>query len=766
MDDSIEESGKTPVAKNIGKKPGDLASMPRTILAGQAMKEAQHANEFDLLDSILGTKSGIGMTKSLSFDEDDGSSESDLVSYGTHSTSSSIFMNDEAETNYSYAEENYMDHDGSLSDILELESESSYCETLNNTQVSIEVDASFFSAADDEVDCVEDRGLADTPAPINMDNPISNEKLETILENDGEEALDRALMLKSSTSEIDGNVFHADLCNQFLRDSLKSAIVALRSASAEKRCTEASMETRLEKSIEVESSLDEANEHVQSLQKRLKEKECDAMNLKDEILKSASRNKELNENLSSLQDKYDKVDCLLEKSKNDCLQSQTKCEHLEKSLELLKDRLSNTQDRHREAENLIVKTKSDLSTAQAEIMTLTRSAEEQSNQKTIMRDDLDNTYSKIFILQDDLKLQVAECAAKNLLLEENRSELSSLKLELESKESRSDMAERGLDDAREHIDFVKKTFAATKLTLEEELKHLQFVIAEKGTELESQRKQSSRSHQFQSELEEEIRHGTEELSSIRKSLYKTNAELQVERRALSDTKKELTRSREKCKMIEEESCRTLAETNERQERTNMKIRLLKNDLETFQQMQKKRMFSSDNYCCFFPFRQRSSTSIITSDVNEAYEEIVCCMENALRCDAAEITLSGEIIAKLLDDPGEGHDFYLHGSEIIEGDVQAMNELPLRPYYKDLSRRIIFYYRRICQDFNAVDEMPRSILGTDGLNLVQDEISTKNCLEWLQNIGEEGIVEFLGLRESDYVPPCLETDKEESTIEIM
>ena len=76
----------------------------------------------------------------------------------------------------------------------------------------------------------------------------------------------------------------------------------------------------------------------------------------------------------------------------------------------------------------------------------------------------------------------------------------------------------------------------------------------------------------------------------------------------------------------------------------MKIRLLKNDLEKFQQMQKKRMFSSDNYCCFFPFRQRSSTSIITSDVNEAYEEIVFCMENALRCDAAEITLSGEIIA--------------------------------------------------------------------------------------------------------------------------
>jgi len=762
IDDSIEESG----AKNIGKKPGDLASMPHILLTGQAMKEAQNANEFDLLDSILGTKSGIGMTKSLSYDEDDGSSESDLVSYGTHSTSSSIFMNDEAETNYSYVEENYMDHDGSLSDILELESESSYCETLNNTQVSIEVDVSFFSAADDEVDGVKNHGLADTPASISMDNPISKETLETILENDGEEALDRALMLRTSTSEIDGNVFHADLCNQFLRNSLKSTIVALRSASAEKRCTEASMETRMEKSIEVESSLDEANELVQSLRKRLKEKECDAMNLKDEILKGTSRNKELNGNLSSLQDKNDKVDFLLEKSKNECLQSQNKCEHLEKSHEVLKDKLSNTQDRHREAENFIVKTKSDLSTAQAEVMTLTRSAEEQSSERKIMRDDLGNTYDKIFILQDDLKLQVEKCAAKNLLLEESRSELSSLKFELESKESRSDMAERGLEDAREHIDFVKKTFAATKQTLEEELKHLQVAIAENGTELESQRKQSSRSHQFQSELEEEIRHGAEELSSIRKSLHKTNTELQVERGALCDTNNELSRSRKKCKMIEEELCRTLDETNERQERSNMKIRLLKNDFERSQQKQKKRMFSSENYCCFFPFRQRSSTSIITSDVNEAYEEIVCCMENALRCDAAEIILSGDIIAELLDDPGEEHDFYLHGSEIIEGDVQAMNDLPLRPYYKELSRRIIFYYRRNCQDFNAVDEMPRSILGTDVLNLVHDEISTNNCLEWLQNIGEEGIVEFLGLRESDYVPPYLEADKESLSNEIL
>lgn len=199
----------------------------------------------------------------------------------------------------------------------------------------------------------------------------------------------------------------------------------------------------------------------------------------------------------------------------------------------------------------------------------------------------------------------------------------------------------------------------------------------------------------------------------------------------------------------------------------MKIRLLKNDVEKFQQMKKKLLFSvpnlisSDIYCCFFPFRKRLSTSITTSDVNEAYEELVCCMENALTFHAADITLSGEIIAKLLNDPGDGNDYHLLGSEIIDGGVRAMNEVPLRPYYKELSRRIIFYYRRNIEDVNAVDEMPRSILGTDVLNLVQDEISTNNCSEWLNNVGEEDILEFLGLRESDYVPPRLESDEESS-----
>ncbi len=171
----------------------------------------------------------------------------------------------------------------------------------------------------------------------------------------------------------------------------------------------------------------------------------------------------------------------------------------------------------------------------------------------------------------------------------------------------------------------------------------------------------------------------------------------------------------------------------------------------------------ENYCCFFPFGKNKAIRITTSSSQEAYEKITSCMEDALTNHRNTIGLSQGTIDNLLQYSEEDHyqecDADFEGGlayEMNSGEIQMLNSAPLRPSYKELGRRIVFFYRESCTDSDPSLTLPQPIHDTLSLRLIQNEISTSNCLEWLEAVGDDGIRDFLGWNAvSDYVPPDLE-----------
>lgn len=106
--------------------------------------------------------------------------------------------------------------------------------------------------------------------------------------------------------------------------------------------------------------------------------------------------------------------------------------------------------------------------------------------------------------------------------------------------------------------------------------------------------------------------------------------------------------------------------------------------------------------------------------------------------------------------------------------RILKGLPSRPYYREISGRILHLSRLLNLDNNdnsgykkSTGIIPRPLVDASVLDLkesrpallipIQHEISIVNCEDWLEAVGEEGIRELLGLRktvgtEKFYLPP--------------
>ena len=116
----------------------------------------------------------------------------------------------------------------------------------------------------------------------------------------------------------------------------------------------------------------------------------------------------------------------------------------------------------------------------------------------------------------------------------------------------------------------------------------------------------------------------------------------------------------------------------------------------------------------------------------------------------------------------------------DGIILSLKGIPHRPYYKEISKRIHVLYRHYNKNasgtianIDASMPPPRPLIDAELLGLKendptkqakfvlpQNEISASNCNTWLQSLGEDGIRELLGMRNTVGTEPgCLPPDRQ-------
>lgn len=164
---------------------------------------------------------------------------------------------------------------------------------------------------------------------------------------------------------------------------------------------------------------------------------------------------------------------------------------------------------------------------------------------------------------------------------------------------------------------------------------------------------------------------------------------------------------------------------------------------------------------------------------DSFEVISKCIKDVLLLqqgrgerDANILIFSeGLVSALLLESECDNRDIDVNAmntndSQKLDADIAPTNEQftenhegdPRRPYYQELSRRILLLHRH----YNNEEEpqlrtLPRPLIAADELGLSeinasskihrlpQESITISNCTQWLNMIKEEGIRELLGLR---------------------
>lgn len=208
-------------------------------------------------------------------------------------------------------------------------------------------------------------------------------------------------------------------------------------------------------------------------------------------------------------------------------------------------------------------------------------------------------------------------------------------------------------------------------------------------------------------------------------------------------------------------------------------------------------------CCLFPWS--TSPSIHYFDGNDdnidTLEELTRCMKEAILAHSQQEgdnqILSHQFTSALLDEPDsdwksvsgvegnettnhERYDYDYNGDVDYEDNAIMLKGLPHRPFYKEISKRICYlqnYYNTHSSKIAgakfsiASSNLPRPLIPADKLGfeerilaeearlilLPHNEISISNCMAWLESLGENGIRELLGLRntagsEPGYFPP--------------
>ncbi len=789
--------------------------------------------------------------------------------------------------------------DESLSEILD--SGSSYCETENNRSVSMVLESFFFSEGVD-VDISHDDndqefayekkmamleiergersvntdghggGTSNTEMKAdhtnNLDvasnnpikvNPLSNRTLEEIFARGGEAALDRALRVHDTpNTSSTGTSVHASpgLRHEDLCASLKSALMEIASLKEEKRWFESSLEARVEKSIEMSCSLDDANDLIRSMRRNEKELDTEMGKLKSELEKKNSERANLMKELSQNKGEVSNIKEVLAETKVELLQSSRKnedlvklvdtltydlsmerlrsqraevelnkvqgqlsgdknsIEELEEENEILKEDIAIMQDEARETQMQIVSMKNELEMTKSILESLGKRVKTDDEELKNVRIDLRKAQNQILELKKEHNELCAEkdssLTSLQSKLHQGQSELHSLKAKYQCSEKISEAVGQSLNEANERIISMEKELENAKNVYNQEVEKLRTAIVQKDAEVVNLQFEISQYTRQRNKMEREIlclKKATEAANSkhqaIESELKKEKNSIEEKNTEILEMQQRLEKSNHECANIgrslnqasEQEQVSVvlidfsviyhtysrwlfLPESSHNQpKRANEMIHQLRLELEESRKTQNEALLfirnpcpsnrakrDKENNCCFFPFGRKKAIHITTSSSQEAYETLIDCMENALMNHANAVGLSQATIDVLLqyseDDHYQDCDIDFEGGlayEVNNGEIQMLNSAPLRPSFKELSRRMIFFYRESCMDDDQALSVPQPIRDTQSLRLIQNEISTSNCVEWLQGVGDGGIRYLLGWHgEPGYVAPELES----------
>ena len=219
------------------------------------------------------------------------------------------------------------------------------------------------------------------------------------------------------------------------------------------------------------------------------------------------------------------------------------------------------------------------------------------------------------------------------------------------------------------------------------------------------------------------------------------------------------------------------------------------------------MKSECRTCCLFPWSS-SPVSICSEDAFEELSKYVMKALEGQSLDKSNLGISKKFVSALLDENGYDMHHVNYCSE-REGPLQEMDKItdsqvqksddrqesifeydtlndsftyisddglsivlkgvPKRPYYKEISRRIIVLQRHWNKVHVNPGNLPRPLLAAEQLGFTENAmnsniqfiprntVSMATCSAWLQSMGETGIRELLGLRrtvgtELQYFPP--------------
>ncbi len=541
--------------------------------------------------------------------------------------------------------------DESLSEILD--SGSSYCETENNGSVSMVLESSFFSEARDIVHdddqefayekrmarleiekgerngATDDRGGNTEIKPDHLDvasndcmkiSPVSNHALEEIFARGGEAALDRALRLHDTpNTSVASRSVHSSpgLKHEDLRASLKSALIEIASLKEEKRWFESSLEARVEKSIEMSCSLDDANDLIRSMQRNEKELDMEMNNLKKELEKKNSERTNLMKELSQNKGEVGSIKEVLAETKVELLHSCEKNEELERKSQALKNDLVAERGRSRKAEVELAKVKSELSNSKTSIEELEEENEilkediaimqdnsrETQTQFENVRNELDMTKSmleslvkrvntdddelknvrtdlikaqnQILVLKKEHKEICSEkdssLASLQSKLHQGQSELNSSKAKFQCSEKISEAVGQSLNEANERIKSMQRELDNAKNKYDQEVDKLRTAFVQKDAEVVNRQFEISQYTRQRNKMEREILCLKKATEAAHIQYQAVESELQKEKGSLAEKQAEILVIQQRLGKTENERAEIGHSLNEAGEREEVSI---------------------------------------------------------------------------------------------------------------------------------------------------------------------------------------------------